>query len=284
MDQWLGKKLRALYRGQIARAADDSEAVRLKSPAVVFAPHPDDETLGCGGTILRKRKADAVVKVVFMTDGRTSHSQFFPTQELVQMREREAVAACLALGLVEADVHFLRFPDNELSSFQPQAVQRVTEILCQYQPAEVFLPFRADPQPDHISTNQIVMSALQRSPFTGDVYEFPIWYWFHWPWISAFRKAGFLKKRLLKNTLKAGFGSKMLQTFGCRVNIQRELADKKAALNQHKSQMTEIIPNAGWPTLASVADGDFLDCFFQSKEIFHKSSHVAAHPVRQAGF
>ena len=40
-----------------------------RAPAIVFAPHPDDETLGCGGTILKKRSLGAPVEVVFLTDG-----------------------------------------------------------------------------------------------------------------------------------------------------------------------------------------------------------------------
>jgi LmbE family N-acetylglucosaminyl deacetylase len=266
IDNWIGKHLRTLYRQRIARTPEG--AVGLDRTAVVFAPHQDDEILGCGGTVLLKRKAGAEVKVVFLTDGRTSHSHFIPAGELVQMREQEAVNACLSLGLAETDIHFLRFPDSELANFHGEAVQRVSEILCQHRPAEVYLPYFADPQPDHIATNQIVMQSLRSSQLHGTVFEFPVWYWFHWPWISAVQKAGFQKKRLLKNTLKAYLGLKILNEFRCSQNIQSVLAEKRDALDQHKSQMSEIIPGVGWPTLPGVAGGDWLDCFFQPKEIF----------------
>jgi LmbE family N-acetylglucosaminyl deacetylase len=274
IDHWIGKSLKAIYRKQIERTPGGVGSVEMNRPAVVFAPHQDDETLGCGGTILLKRKAGARVTVVFMTDGRTSHNQFIPAEELVQMREREAIAACLKLGLDENDIHFLRFPDSDLKEYHAQAVQRTVEILCQHLPAEIFLPYRADPQPDHIATYQIVMTALlQSSQFHGSVFEYPVWYWFHWPWVSAVRKAGYQKKRLLQNTLNAGMGLKILREFRASVSVQSVLAEKREALDQHKSQMTEIIPASGWPTLSGVAGGDFLDCFFQPKEIFRCTNY-----------
>jgi len=45
----------------------------LGCTATVFSPHPDDETLGCGGTIIKKKRAGAEVKIFYMTDGRKSH-------------------------------------------------------------------------------------------------------------------------------------------------------------------------------------------------------------------
>ena len=63
----------------------------LKRSAIVFAPHPDDETLGCGGTIIKKRQAGAKISIVFMTDGRTSHGHLMDINELTTRRVEEAV-------------------------------------------------------------------------------------------------------------------------------------------------------------------------------------------------
>ena len=54
-----------LYRRWIRRGARPWSAEELRRSAVVFSPHFDDETLGCGGTILQKRRAGAAVSLVF---------------------------------------------------------------------------------------------------------------------------------------------------------------------------------------------------------------------------
>jgi LmbE family N-acetylglucosaminyl deacetylase len=50
---------------------------------VVFSPHPDDETLGCGSTIIKKKRLGADVTIVFMTDGSKSHPHFI-FRELIE--------------------------------------------------------------------------------------------------------------------------------------------------------------------------------------------------------
>jgi hypothetical protein len=45
---------------------------------------------------------------------------------------------------------------------------------------------------------------------------------------------------------------------------------KRTALAQHKSQMTQLIPNSNWLTLADVSNGEFLACFFQDYEFFRQ--------------
>ena len=47
----------------------------LEHNVIIFSPHPDDETLGCGGTIAKKVKEGYQVKIVFMTDGRNAFSK-----------------------------------------------------------------------------------------------------------------------------------------------------------------------------------------------------------------
>src|SRR5262245_5575363 len=71
----------------------------LSQRAIVFAPHEDDEVLGCGGTILRKRRLGADVAVVFMTDGSGSHPGLMPADEMKELRAAEARAACSLLGV-----------------------------------------------------------------------------------------------------------------------------------------------------------------------------------------
>src|SRR5207248_577693 len=60
---------RRILRAIQARRLREWRADELGRSAIVFAPHQDDEVLGCGGTIVRKLRAGADVTVVFLTDG-----------------------------------------------------------------------------------------------------------------------------------------------------------------------------------------------------------------------
>jgi LmbE family N-acetylglucosaminyl deacetylase len=241
----------------------------LKRSAVVFSPHPDDETLSCGGTILKKKLAGSDVKVYFMTDGGRSHPGLISEGELAQIRAAEAVAACRVLGLSRSDVFFLGFRDGALVSSLDFAVQKTVEILRLHEPEAVFVPYRKEPKMwslDHLCTNQIVWRALQVYGTAPVVYEYPTWLWYSQPWVNKQSSA----PRQLAFALKQRFESNynLLRDFRCSVDIRDVLETKRAALKQYRSQMTQLVPDAEWHTLGDLSGGKFLECFFQDYEIF----------------
>jgi LmbE family N-acetylglucosaminyl deacetylase len=81
---------------------------------IVFAPHQDDETLGCGGVIRKLINLGNAVLVVFLTDGSTSHARYLPSNELINLRRGEALNACEVLGVQDSFIQFLEFPDGQL--------------------------------------------------------------------------------------------------------------------------------------------------------------------------
>lgn len=83
------------------------EDSKLCASAIVFSPLPDDETLGCGDTIIRKRKLGAEVSIIVMTDGRKSHPGLISGDELRSLRRSEALEAGRMLGVTDDDVIFL---------------------------------------------------------------------------------------------------------------------------------------------------------------------------------
>ena len=241
--------------------------VELADSAVVFAPHQDDETLGCGGTIIKKKKAGAKIRIVFTTDG--CHAQdLIPEDEMKAIRASEAVAATRSLGLEENDVIFLEFEDNKLSQNQENAINKVIEIIQQEQPAQVFIPYYKDILPDHIATNRIVLSALRACGKRAVIYEYPIWFWYNWPWVSIPRCSQRHILIRLKCHLSAGL--RFLRDFRCFVYIGDVLKLKRTALENYKSQMARPIPNPDWLMLAEVSNGEFLQCFYQEREIFRR--------------
>jgi LmbE family N-acetylglucosaminyl deacetylase len=260
---------RRFARGVLARTAQEVQAGELGRSAVVFSPHPDDESLGCGGTILRKKQLGASVKLVHISDGGAS-TTLIPREELTAIRKRESVNAGRVLGV--DDIYFLDFPDGRLWGNIPAATDRVDEILRRESPQDIFLPYFREPMrqaADHVAVTQIVLAALRRQPKAVTVWEYPVWFWLSWPWVS-FRQniQPITPKHILKNSLLAGFGARALLELKSQVNIAGVLEQKAAAIAQHKSQTEQLIDDPRWVTLDQLSNGEWTACFYQDREYF----------------
>lgn len=265
------KSIQNLYRRQLNNVMATREIGDLSRDAVVFAPHPDDETLGCGGTIIRKKTAGADVKVVFLTDGSRSHAALMPEAELSKIRRAEALRAAQALGLEAEDITFLGLGDGRIRKSISTATDRIRSLLAQTAAREIFVPYALEPPPDHAVTYKIVTGALSELSHRYTVYAYPIWYWQHWPWTGIVGNSKRDTLRIAKASFRANLGENsgnaILEHFQHAVYIGDVLEQKYKALSQHASQMERLKPN--WPILNDVAQGDFLACFFQDYEIFH---------------
>jgi LmbE family N-acetylglucosaminyl deacetylase len=261
--------LRQLARNLLGHKARQVPDTELGRRAVVFSPHPDDESLGCGGTILRKKQAGATVKLVQVSDGGGS-TTLIPRDELTAMRKQESLNAGRALGV--DDTYFLGFPDGRLGECQTAAIERVAEILGQESPDEVFLPYRREPMKqaaDHVAVTNIVLAALRRQSKPVMVWEYPVWFWLHWPWVSFSQNTPPLKpKHILKNSLLAHFGTRAFLELNCKVNISQVLQQKRAAISEHKSQTEKLFDDPSWVTLEQLSNGELMDCFYQDYEFF----------------
>ena len=264
---YLGFRSRRLCRFVIDRLTSEIDERDLGRPAAVFSPHPDDETLGCGGTILKKKRAGAKVNIFFMTDGQKSHSHLISAERLKCIRASEAIKASRMLGLEKEDIAFLEYKDSELNKNTHSAINRVKEILLRQQPDEIFIPHRKEPiTEDHSATNRIVLSALHMCRRKIIIYEYPIWLWYHQPWVNV--PMGTPKEVLsaLKQTLISEWS--LLKDFRRSVYIGDVLQLKRAILDQYKSQMTRLVSDPRWQTLGDLSNGEFLECFFHEHEIF----------------
>jgi LmbE family N-acetylglucosaminyl deacetylase len=101
-------------------------ALAANARVIVFAPHPDDETIGVGGLIRRLTERRVPVRVVFVTNGdgfpRAVQQDFDVTQPTEadfvafgELRQGEAMDALAHLGVERHDVRFLGFPDGGLA-------------------------------------------------------------------------------------------------------------------------------------------------------------------------
>lgn len=137
-----------------------------RGPVVLFAPHPDDEVLGCGLTCHRHHLQGDPVHVVVACDGALGNrgSEAQPRDEFVRRREAEARAACAVLGF--DSVEFLGYPEGHVpgpAEFDA-AVASLVRILVARRPSTVYAPWVGEHQLDHHVLALAVLEALRRLP------------------------------------------------------------------------------------------------------------------------
>ena len=152
-------------------------------PVLVMAPHPDDESLGCGGTLARLRQLGYPVHVLFVSDGTLSHpnSASYPAPKLRDLRETEAREALKILGVAAEACTFMRLPDRRIpTQDEPgfaDAVAVVMALLNQLKPVALLMPWQRDPHPDHRACWQIGQRAAQKVTVQPRILEYLIWLW-----------------------------------------------------------------------------------------------------------
>lgn len=127
---------------------------------MVIAPHPDDAELGMGGTIAALIKQNAEVVVVDLTDGEPTP---FGSPEI---RAKETDAASKVLGVKTRLM--LGIKNREIFD-TPQNRKLVAEVIRQFRPEILFVPYWEDAHPDHVHASQLCEAARFSSKFVkGD--------------------------------------------------------------------------------------------------------------------
>lgn len=138
-------------------------------PVLVMAPHPDDEVLGCGGTIARLTDAGIAVDVAIVTTGRQPR---YPAEGVAQVR-REATAAHALLGV--RNTHFLDLPAAELDVVPHGEVNAALAALIErIDPATLLLPFVGDIHLDHqiVFQSSMVAARPRRPRYPTAIYAY----------------------------------------------------------------------------------------------------------------
>jgi len=125
---------------------------------LVIAPHPDDEVIGCGGTVCKRAAQGDRVVVVFLTSGELG-LKHLPREQAWQIRETEARKAAKILKL--AALEFLHLSDWTSSEQIRQGARLMQPILRQESPQLIYLPHPREWHPDHQAALPILRTALR---------------------------------------------------------------------------------------------------------------------------
>jgi LmbE family N-acetylglucosaminyl deacetylase len=166
---------RKRYAGQqaaipAARALEPSEWRDAR--VLVLAPHPDDELIGCGGTLCRLLSAGAKVSILQATDGCKLESlRDLPEarRKTVRLEEARRVASALGAGLV------LWRQEDERLRCSRETIAELARLVDGLRPTHVFTPFLGDKHPDHRTLSCILGGALAIARPQPPVLQYEVW-------------------------------------------------------------------------------------------------------------
>jgi len=129
----------------------------------VIAAHPDDEILGCGGTIFKFSRLGCIIDVLILSEGITA--RYKNDKDSINKEELEALNdKCRKANKIigTSSVTIKNFPDNRFDSIDLlKIVKTIEEFLDDKRPEVVFTHHRGDLNIDHQITNKAVVTACR---------------------------------------------------------------------------------------------------------------------------
>ena len=188
----------------------------MSNSILVVAAHPDDELLGCGGTIARHVFEGDSVAILFMTNGVSARDGEQSVEVL--KRKQSSIAALKKLGVKKA--YFENFPDNKMDAVPLIDVVKVIEpYIAKDKPKVIYTHFSDDLNIDHRITHQAVMTACRPQSWSSvkEIYCFEV-----------------LSSTEWNSSSKVKFNPTKF------VDITRYFTSKMDALSEYKQEMREF--------------------------------------------
>lgn len=136
----------------------------------MIAPHPDDETAGCAGTLMLHRQAGDSVTVACVTDGSGSAAVPGSSRERSAHRRREMEAALDVLAI--DTLHWIDLKEGRWS-FE-SGVASIGDLIEKSEPTVIYAPSRLDFHPEHRKVACCLASVLRESGTAIPVRIYPV--------------------------------------------------------------------------------------------------------------
>ena len=195
---------------------------------LVIAPHPDDETLGCGGTLFRHKEERDELYWAIVTG--ISEDMGWP-ETAVKKRDAEIEAVAKKYGF--SDVINFRLPTTRLDTLPlTDLIEKITDVYKKIEPEIIFIPYAYDVHTDH----QIIAKAMQAT-----------FKWFRYPHIQ--------KALMYETPSETEFNFIEKRTFNPNifVNISDHLDDKIEAMRIYESEIGDFPFPRSEKTMCSLA-------------------------------
>ena len=217
--------------------------MQLKSKTLVVAPHPDDEVLGAGGTLLRRKAEGSAVAWLIVTN---ITAEMGWNEEKIKKRAEEIKQVS---KLFDFDSVFeLNFPTTQLDQVpMSNLVTAISDAFKKFEPEEVFIPHDSDVHTDHRFVFDAVASCTK---------------WFRCPSV---------KRVLAYETLSEtefGLGARQIFRPNVFVNIEPYLGDKLRAIEIYTSELGEFPFPRSYDAIRSLASYRGASSGFKAAEAF----------------
>jgi N-acetylglucosamine malate deacetylase 1 len=169
---------------------------------LVIAPHPDDDVIGCGGTVCLHRRLGHTVSILYLSDGERGIKNMNPIKT-AELRRIEAVRSSGHLDVPEENLYHLHLRDGDIIN-QSGTNYDLRDILVKSNPDIIYLPSFIETHRDHYAANILLKNNLVKS---AKIAAYEVW------------------TPLIPNRL---------------VNISSVIDDKRNALLEHASQQKEL--------------------------------------------
>ena len=125
-----------------------------------FAPHPDDDVISSGGTLLKLRQKEAKIKVIYVTSGVRPTYQDKDRMVLSEDAKLWEGESRQVSGILGTDIEFWR-DDLEAIKIDAEKIKKVRAAYDAVHPEVIFVPFLADDHDDHRRTAQLFYEAFR---------------------------------------------------------------------------------------------------------------------------
>lgn len=138
----------------------------MKHRVLVVAAHPDDEVLGCGGTIIKHCQKGDEVRILIMAEGLTSRgAKRDVVSNAKALKELHANSYKAAEIMGANQVNLLSFPDNRMDSVDLlDVVKQIELVVDEFKPDIVYTHHSGDVNIDHRITHEAVVTACRPLP------------------------------------------------------------------------------------------------------------------------
>ena len=152
---------------------------------LIIAPHPDDETFGCAGLILKKIAKNADVNILFLTDGENSLATI-STKETRKERIKTAKEVAALFGV--EGIYSLGLTDGKIprrgSDDYIETVRKLDGLIKEIAPKEVFVTHPLDSWSDHTGASELSFDVLKNNNENIKLFYYWVWVWYSLPFKS----------------------------------------------------------------------------------------------------
>lgn len=122
---------------------------------LIFAPHQDDEVLGCGGLLFKiNNMHDTTIKIIYVTDGKNGYNENNTDISKTRYNETKALMSYMKIS----NYSFFNLPDGNVQKHSDVLLDLMVEQINSFMPDIVMAPHIDEQHPDHLAVAKVILN------------------------------------------------------------------------------------------------------------------------------